>query len=777
MQRLWKFVLFVLIGQICGTQGRYLEATSLVTCMQDSQISPSYFNVTFNPDDRSLNYNIDLTTEIDGYVDALVQVYAYGFLIIEKKIDVCSLDWKQFCPLNPGSLQIESVQSISASYANQIPGIAFTVPDIDAVVKVLIYDRTSGDTVSCLQASFSNGNTVAQTGAKWATAVVAGLGLLVAAVASVFGNSNAASHISANAVSLFLYFQSVVVVSMIAVERVPPIASAWAENLAWSMGLIRVTFMQKIFRWYVQSTGGSPDVYLTGTSKQILVQRALNFLNGIHALAAKQRFGQTVKRSLDFALHNNKNLELLRGIKRIGYNSRIEPTSIVATGFTFFVLLGYVLFGILIVFKIVLVVLTKYNKLSADRFTQFRHSFSLIVKGSLLRYLSIGFTQLLILSLWEFIQQDSPAVIVIAVLVLILVIVVFGYSFFQVIRVGRRSVRQFKNPAALLYGDSRVLNKYGFCYTMFNAKKYWFGLVLLLYCAVKAIFVGLCQASGKTAALVFFIVDLIYTAVLIYESPYLNKPTNIINYVTSVVTCVNSFLYLFFSDLFGQPAQVSSIMGWIFFIMNAAYSFCLLVMILVFIVLIVTSKNLDARFMPAKDDRASFQRQNSTKKYASFNEKSNELTELGLAAQDHASNWESDMYKLHEISSSTDTQKAHLTPSLSQNEFERDSDISLEDNKKKTNNVATGFGSKLMNKLPQSLVRATSLKKNAPKDNTVLRMSDTLLDNHEEDRFRDSTGPLATENSTNSISKRGSSISIGASSTDSNRPTAGKNFL
>lgn len=143
---------------------RKLSATSLVTCMDNSQISPSYFNVTFNPDDRSLKYSLDLTTDISAYVIGHIQVYAYGFLIIEKDVDMCSLGWKQFCPIYPGTMQVESIQYISSEYTNQIPGIAYQVPDIDAVVKVIVKDRDSGEQLSCIQSSFSNGKTISQTG-------------------------------------------------------------------------------------------------------------------------------------------------------------------------------------------------------------------------------------------------------------------------------------------------------------------------------------------------------------------------------------------------------------------------------------------------------------------------------------------------------------------------------------------------------------------------------------------------------------------------------------
>lgn len=772
---------------------RTLSANSLVTCMDNSQISPSYFNVTFNPDDRSLRYSLDLTTELSGYVTAHVQVFAYGFSIIERDIDLCSLGWKQFCPIYPGSMQVESIEYISEKYVNLIPGIAYNVPDIDAVVKVEVRDRDSGVIVSCIQSSFTNGKTVSQTGAKWATAIIAGLGLLIGAILSTFGNSNAASHISANAVSLFLYFQSVVVVSMQHVERVPPIASAWAENLAWSMGLIRVTFMQEIFRWYVQSTGGTPTLYFKGVTKQILVQRAYKYLNNLHSFVVRNDesdlIPSTVKRSIDFNLQSNQNLIVLRGIKRIGYGSHIEPTSIVVTGFTFFLLCGFLLVVLLVLIKQLVQILIHFKKMNPNRLSYFRKSFSSILKGALLRYIYIGFTQLVILSLWEFTVQDSPAVIVLAVLFLILSIGTLGLSFWKSFYFGKLSIQQYKNPAALLYGDSMVLNKYGFCYTMFNATKYWFGVVLIGYAFIKAIFIALCQPSGKTSTLVIFILDLAYTIYLFIQAPYLDKSTNIVNYCMSIVNTINSFLFLFFSDLFGQPAPVASIMGWVFFVLNAAFSLILLLMIVVLMIIAVTTKNPDARFAPAKDDRASFQRKSSIKYKNGFNsnEKNsagNELAALGIAAQDHSTDWETEMYRLNELNngsksdsnvrSSPLSEKNIFSPSANHTEdsIEEESDSLGDEKSNKQYEEPKGLGAKLKN-----LTRGLSLKKKDAGNEghtNVSRISDTLIGNSNDDEIQSNALTDADHASPTPNHFRDRSV---FSFTSNNNPTNTKDFV
>ena len=612
---------------------RNLVATSLVTCKENSQLSSNSFDVIFDPDDRSLHYTLDLTTQIDSYILAYIDVYAYGFKIITKNFDVCSENWKQFCPVHPGNIEIDSIEYISKDLTDEIPGIAYNVPDIDAFAVVKVYSANTTEYLACIQVFFSNGKTVSQTGVKWATAVVAGIGLLLSAVLSTFGNSTAASHISANTMSLFLYFQSVAVVAMEHVHRVPPIAAAWSENLAWSMGLIRITFMQKIFRWYVQSTGGTPSLYLTATSMSVLTQRAIDYTSPFW------------KRTENI-LYGNQNTLIFRGIKRMGYRMNIENTAIVCTGFTFFVLCGYVLAGFIMVCKYSFELGVRMGWINPTRFHEFRTSWRIILKGALLRYIYIGFTQLTILSFWEFTERDSGAVITIACLFIVLSIGLMGWALFRTHYFAQISIKQYNNPAAILYGDQRVLHKYGFFYTMFDAAHYWWNGVLLTYIFVKSLFIGFAQASGKTQALAIFILDLFYFIAIIYYKPYLDKPTNVMNIFICTVTLVNSFLFMFFSDLFHQNYTVSAVMGWVFFIMNAAFSFILLMMILAFTLMIVCSKNPDLRFKPANDDRTSFQRYTGqqTDDILKNNTAAKELLELGNVAKEHNANWESDLF-------------------------------------------------------------------------------------------------------------------------------------
>ncbi|KAH3686060.1 hypothetical protein WICPIJ_002979 [Wickerhamomyces pijperi] len=654
----WIFLTLITLLQVTEAK-RNLKASSMVTCMENSQISSTYFDVIFDPDSKSLHYTLNLNSQLSGYVIAHADVYAYGFKIISETIDVCSLGWKQLCPIYPGQMEIDSIQYISDEYVSKIPGIAYTVPDIDAFVRVLVHDSNQTQ-VACIQAFFTNGKTVSQPGVKWATAIIAGIGLLTSAIASTFGNSNAASHVSANAVSLFLYFQSVAVIAMQHVDAVPPIASAWCENLIWSMGLIRVSFMQKIFRWYVDATGGDPSLYLTSSSINVLVQRSLEFSDDLY-----KRGYELVKRAAPVILYGNANTLIFRGIKRIAYQAGIETTSVVATGFTFFILCSYVLIAILVLIKSAIELGIRFGWINQLRFIDFRQNWKTILKGTLARYIYIGFTQLVILSLWEFVQRDSPAVITLAAMFLLLALGVIGWSLFRTFAFARASIAEHRNPAYVLYGDEKVLNKYGFIYTMFDAKTYWWGAILVAHAFVKAVFIALAQYSGKTQAIVIWVVDMVYLGLLFHYKPYLNTPTNVIAIAIQFVITINSFFFTFFSNIYGQPAAVGSIMGWVFFILNAAFSLILLVAILVFCGLVLFSKNPDTRFKPASDDRTSFQRHSH---HAAQKGPTAELLALGLTAQDHQANWENEIKNINES-----TNKIADTPNTSDSDNKSES--------------------------------------------------------------------------------------------------------
>lgn len=250
--------------------------------MENSQFTASFFDIVFYPGNNSVDFNVVAITTIDNKtVGVNVNLIAYGLNVLQRNISLCDIDYQgigntknnPLCPLMSGHLDLDSLYTLGKSVTKDIPGIAYTIPDLDARVRVIVYDTKNYEQLACVETTLSNGKTVQTKYAAWPIAAVSGLGVITSGVISVIGHSSTAAHIASNSMSLFVYFQSLAITAMMAVARVPPIAAAWAQNFMWSLGIVRVGFVQDIANWYLQSTGGTPTDILKSSYLSVSVQK------------------------------------------------------------------------------------------------------------------------------------------------------------------------------------------------------------------------------------------------------------------------------------------------------------------------------------------------------------------------------------------------------------------------------------------------------------------------------------------------------------------------
>ncbi|KAL5121414.1 putative flavin carrier protein 3 [Pleosporales sp. CAS-2024a] len=590
---------------------RILKAESLNPCMANSAFSATLFNVALTPDNRSLSFDIQGISNIAGKITASMELYVYGYLAITQTINPCtSKELQGMCPMNAGPLELTSnFDDIKPSVLNQIPGIAYTIPDLDLRVRIRVYDVGTTNLRACVEAELNNGRSVDQKAVAWVTAVISGLGLVASAISSGLGHSNTAAHVAANAMSLFGYFQAQAFIGMCAAP-LPPIVAAWTQNFQWSMGIIRVEFLQKMATWYQRATGGTPSTHLSTLSttsvevqKRGLTKRAIQAVDYTFAVTkrilARSNSGSTSAQISGQPL-------VLRGIERVGFKAGIETTNVFFTGYVFFII--FVLFTVIgvIAFKYVCEALAKSGKMKSDKFLDFRNGWQTVLKGILFRIVLIGFPQMLMLGFWELTERDSVGLVVLAILTIITMVGILAWASSKVVRIAQRSIALHKNPAYILYSDPSALNKWGFLYVQFKAAAYWFIIPWLGYLLIKSMFVGFAQTSPKAQSIALVLIE---AALLIGVSilrPWMDKKTNGFNIAIAAVNFLSTFFLLMFTEIFGQPPIVSGVMGVIFFVLNAAFSLVLLIMLLVSSGFALFTKNPDTRYQPMRDDRGSF---------------------------------------------------------------------------------------------------------------------------------------------------------------------------
>ncbi|RDW82127.1 putative flavin carrier protein 2-1 [Coleophoma cylindrospora] len=590
---------------------RLIESKSLNTCQDNSSFTASLFDVVFTPNNLTLTFDVVGVSSIQGNVTFGIEVSAYGYVFIKQTLDPCTSNLNGLCPMSTGQIDISSNLVLDQSVVDQIPAIAYGVPDLDANVKILINSTTDpGASLACVEASLSNGQTVDQKGVGWATAVISGMALVASAVTSGLGHSNTAAHVAANALSLFGYFQSQAIVGMTAVP-LPPIVQSWTQNFDWTMGIIEVNFMQSIATWYQKATGGTPATILnTLTTTSVTVEKrsvpkfAKRSVDTTIKLLTRAH-EQMTKRS-DSTSTTTSGIYIVKGIHRVAFRADIESTNLFLTGLAFFCI--FIVFTILFVamFKGFCEMAIKSKWMKSDKFQDFRNGWFTVLKGIMFRMVLIGYPQMTVLCLWEFTQVDSPAEVVLAIFFFFGMTGTLAWAAAKVIRIAKRSVAMHKNAAYILYSDPSALNKWGFLYVQFRATAYYFILPVLVYTVIKGMFVAFGQGSGTLQAVALVIVEAIALIGASVIRPWMDKSTNTFNISICAVNFLNAIFLLIFTDVFNQPGLVTGVVGVIFFIANAAFSLVLLILVLLATIYAFVRKNPDTRYQPVADDRASF---------------------------------------------------------------------------------------------------------------------------------------------------------------------------
>ncbi|OIW22822.1 TRP-domain-containing protein [Coniochaeta ligniaria NRRL 30616] len=594
-----------------------LYSSSLNTCQDNSGFTARLFNFVFTPNNGTVSANIVAVSSITGKVVFDVAISAYGYEFLRRTIDPCDSDsdLAGLCPMRAGNLVLPFNIQVDKSATSQIPGIAYTFPDLDATARVYI-NMTEGDdagqSAACVEANISNGKTVNLAGVKWATAAVAILALLSSALVSGLGHTNAASHIAAGAVSLFGYFQAQAMLGLTGI-RLPPVARAWTQDFQWSMGIIKLDFMQSIFTWYQRATGGSPSTLfdtLTTTSVQVekrdlsqvqVVPVAGNLFSRAAAMAPKALTpaGATIAKRGN--IQTGSGSYVVYGIQRVAFASGIESTNLFMTGLTFFCV--FVIFSALLVllFRLCCGFMAK-----RDAFLEFRNGWRTVLKGILYRVCLIGFPIVAILCLWELTQRDSAAEVVLAIFFFFGTLALLGYAAFKIISIARRSISLHRNPAYILFSDPQTLNKWGFLYVPYRASGYYFFAPVLGHVLIKCMFIALAQDKGTLQAIALILIE---AAALIAASvlrPWMDKSTNSFNIAIYAINFINAVFLLIFTNVFDQPPLVTGVIGVVLWILNNVFALVLLLMLIITTIIIFFQKNPDNRYQYMLDDRTSF---------------------------------------------------------------------------------------------------------------------------------------------------------------------------
>ncbi|KAI8665681.1 hypothetical protein LRP88_03812 [Fusarium phalaenopsidis] len=601
MKPFMKLLALLLSAVTSVTAERILSSNSLNSCQRQSLFTASLFKVTITPNNSMATVDLSASASVEGYVIFDVSLDVYGYRFFHDKFDPCNGELKlsQMCPMTPGNIDSKFNFDLGDTL-DRIPGIAYGIPDLDATIRAFINLTDTGESVACVEADFGTGKTVEQISVKWVTAIIIGLGLVSSAVTSLLGYGNAAAHLAANTLSLFSYFQAQAIVGLTGIHM-PPIVEAWTQNFQWTMGIIKMSWMQDIFTWYQRATGGAPAsiFHFLGSASVQVAKRSLDAVvpRSVMHHAARGIDGLVKRGNIELASGSY----IVYGMQRVAFRSKIETTNLFLTSLVFFILTLVFATIIVVLCKFALDLCVKQAWVKRDRFLEFRTEWRTILKGILLRLIYMGFPGITILSVWEFTQADSPALVLLAVFYFLGMLLILVTAAFTIIRLAA-----FKNPTYSLFADSSVLNKWGFLYIQFRASGYYFIVPLIAYILVKGFFIALGQHNGDLQAIALVVIEAAPMITSTVMLPYMDKSTNSLNIAIYVLNFLNAICLVLLTNVFGMPAMGPSVTGVILVLFNAAFSLILLLMTIISSAMVFWQKNPDSRFPFMADDRASF---------------------------------------------------------------------------------------------------------------------------------------------------------------------------
>jgi hypothetical protein len=290
------FLLGALPGRVLADQ--VLTTSGFSTCLASSNITVQKLDITYDNNAKTVTFDVAGTSATVMNVTAVLNVTAYGVQVYQKSFNPCEPDTyvSQLCPgklwnppagfgenLQPkanrcwprktvpaGTFSATGTQDIPASYASQIPAIAFSIPDIAAQATLQLKALDTGANVACITSQVNNGKTVSVPAVSYVAAGVAGAALVLTGFSAIGaaasgGTTGGTGTASPSFGEVMGWFQGVAMNGMMSVNY-PSVYRSFAKNFGFSTGIIPWTAMQTSIDNFRASTGGN----LTNDNVQFL---------------------------------------------------------------------------------------------------------------------------------------------------------------------------------------------------------------------------------------------------------------------------------------------------------------------------------------------------------------------------------------------------------------------------------------------------------------------------------------------------------------------------
>jgi len=467
-----------------------------------------------------------------------------------------------------------------------IPGIAFSVPDLDGTAKLQLQPIGGGPDVACIQSVVSNGKTMSTRAVPIIAASIAGAALVVSSLSTLAGAGTAGTATpSPTFTEVIGWFQSMAMNGMLSVNY-PSVYRSFTKNFGFSGLLVSWDGMQSSIDGFRKATGGNLTAdsvaYLRNAT---LVYQANNASLTKRGLDEFMLFTREVSTSVGSASSgnttskDNKAMHFVHGIQ--GYVEQLtipQANTFMTVLLIFAIVVAAIIVGILF-FKVILETWALFGSFP-QRLTSFRKRYWWIMAKTITNLILVLYGIWTLYCVYQFTMGDSWAAKALAAATLAVftgVLIFFTWRIWSL----ARKYKQAEGDASALYENKDTWLKYSMFYDNFKKGYWWMFVPAIVYMFAKGCVIAGGDGHGMVQTAGQLIIESLMLILLLWSRPYSLKSGNWINIVIQVVRVLSVLCILVFVEQLGISQTPKTITGVVLITMQSVLTGLLAILIAV----------------------------------------------------------------------------------------------------------------------------------------------------------------------------------------------------
>jgi len=580
--------------------GDLLSTTGYSSCLDNPTVQVQKLNVTYDKNTRVLSFDVaGSSTEVQNVTANLI-VSAYGRQVYNKSINPCDTGMPEMCPVPAASFSSFGHQTIPAEYANQIPALAFSVPDLDGDVQMEL-KNSDGQNVACIRSSVGNGHSFNMPAVSYAAVGIAAGALLLSGISALAAGAHpGASTPSPTFGEVIGWFQGMAMNGMMSVKY-PQVYQSFTTNFAFSTGLVPWGALQTSIDSFRAKTGGN----LTQDSYEYLSSNAtLMYGDSSNSTSSNVR-----RRALDTALlwlRDGTEINVNGTSADVGGTAGDAPSSLSASSreqhfvygiaayaeqlrvpqantFMTVLLIWAVLVGVIIV----LILLLKVILEAWSMFGNIPRSMESWRKRYWWRLAKVLTNLILMLygvwtmyCIYQWTDGDSWAAKLLAGLTLGGFTAVLAFFIWR-IHIKAHEYKRLDGDAGKLYEDKETWVKYNLFYENFKKQYWWLFVPVILYTFARGCVIAAANGHGMAQTIGQLVVEALMLAVLLWSRPYQRRSGIWINTFIQVVRVLSVCCMLVFVEELGISQTTKTVTGIVLIVVQCVLTATLAILIAV----------------------------------------------------------------------------------------------------------------------------------------------------------------------------------------------------